>query len=100
MSPSRRRRLRHLASDRQHSAIRRGNTMDSIVPGSGDARRSEERLDGADDVVALVDLVDQLPAVERGAGVGDAEGQEVTDLEGGILRHFDVSVLVVEADDG
>src|SRR5262249_61452939 len=76
----------------------------SRLPIAGyDARRwlrSEERADRADHVVRFVDLVDELPAVEGGAGVRDAEGEKVADPEGRFLRNFDVGMLVIEGDDG
>src|SRR5258708_33597796 len=68
--------------------------------GSGESRRPllEERPHRLGDGVVVVDDIEHLPAVEGGAGVRDAEGDHVADLERRADGQVQITVLVVHAD--
>src|ERR1700726_915704 len=57
---------------------------------------SKKRLQAADDGVVVVDLQQQGPFVEGGAGMRYVEAQKITDRQIRLRRYGQVTMLVVE----
>jgi len=59
---------------------------------------SKKRLHTLDDLVIIVDHVDELPFIESGAGVRDAEGEDVADFKRTVSRHIEKRMLIIQRD--
>jgi hypothetical protein len=61
---------------------------------------SEEGAHRIDDIVMVVDDVEHLPFVEGGAGVGNAEGNEIAHGKRALRRTVQADMLIVECRGG